>query len=332
MFLTPKRKIHMRISAKISSAAFAVAALISLAPLSASAAVAPTLPNEGDRLFVFTCDDLFPFSYGIVDTATGVVAPVGEQLAEGNGECWGNGAYNAADGLIYSVDWNHSAEGFYLLSSVNPETGEIIDIAPITDTRDGGSPHNEYSIAIDAEGNAYVVDNVSIFSLDLTTGDATYIGDLTDGVNPQSAFYSFAFNPIDGLLYGVPWGSQDVYSIDTADGSLTLVDDSWNAESSDRNAGLTFDSNGVAWFQLDGLTGFFAADVNDIAGTRSSDIAFSYNDVNFYSESLVFVPAAPVAEEEALAETGIDAGFLGAAGAAFALAAAGVAVARTRRN
>ena len=320
----------MRNSLKIAAVASATA-LLSMAALSASAVGETALPSEDDRLFVLTCDSEFPFSIGEIDELTGDVTPIGEQLIDS--QCWSQGAYNATDGLIYSVEWNYQVEGYYLLSSINPDTGEILEIGPVTDTRDGGSAINQYALAINAEGDAFVVSGDSLFSLDLTTGDATFIGQLNDGVNVQNDFYSLAFNPVTGVLWGLNWSPQDVFTIDITDGSLTLVDDSWNVDSGNQNAGLTFDSNGLAWLQSENVTGMFPADITDIAGTRGVDVGFTYLGENFYAESIVYVPAAPaVAEEEALAETGLadSAATTGLAGLAAITAAA--VIARVRRS
>ena len=322
----------MRNSVKISAAALAAAALVSISSLGASAAELATLPNDGDRLMVLSCDDRFPYALGDIDVATGVITPVGTSVVEGEGECWSQGAYNPADGLIYAVDWNHMDGQYYVLSSIDPNTGDIVDIGPITDLRDD-SAINQYAIAINANGDAFVNSQSSLFSLDLATGDSTYIADFNDGDVVTPGFYSFTFHPVTDVLYAVWWGPQDVYSVNVETGFITLEDSTWNDANGEGNAGLAFDSNGLGWFQNDGLTGFFAADITDIAGTRSTDVPFSYNDANFYAESLVYVPAATdVAEEEALAETGADAGLMGSAALAFAIAAAGIVVTRLRRS
>lgn len=320
----------MRNSVKISAAALSAAALVSLSALGAAAVGEASLPAEDDRLMVLTCDDLFPYSVGEVDTMTGIVTPIGEQIAEGEGECWSQGLYNPADGQIYSVDWNHGTDGFALLRSIDPATGEDTVVGPITDLRtDLGV--NQYSLAITADGDVFAASDSELFSLDLATGDATFIGHFNDGDDVNPSFYSFAVNPVDGVLYGVSWIGQDVYAIDTTDATLTLVDSSWNDGNGDSTAGLIFDSNGLGWFQHDGLPGFFVADITNLAATRSASIEFLYNDVNFYAESLVIVPGA-IAEEEALAETGVDYSLYGTAAIALVLAATGIVVARLRRR
>ncbi len=319
----------MRNSVKISAAALAAAALVSISTLGASAVGEVGLPNDGDRLMVLTCDDSFPYALGQVDTATGIVTPIGEQTTN---QCWSQGAYNPADGLIYAVDWNHGIDGFPQLSTIDPDTGIVAAVGPVTDLRNDLGV-NQYAVAIDADGNAFVSSDSELFSLDLATGDASFIGHFNDGDDVSPAFYSFAFNPITNVLYGVWWDTQDLYSIDAETGAMTLIDSTWNDVSGEANASLAFDSSGMGWFQSEHLTGFFAADVTDIEGTRSTAVAFSYNDANFYAESLIYVPAATdVAEEEALAETGVDAGLVGTAALAFAMAAAGIAVTRMRRN
>ena len=320
----------MRNSVKISAAALSAAALVSLSALGAAAVDEAALPFADDRLMVLTCDNRFPYSVGEVDTLTGFVTPIGEQIADGEGECWSQGVYNPADGQIYSVDWSHGTDGFPLLRSINPATGEDTLMGPITDLRtDLGV--NQYSLAITADGDVFVASDSELFSLDLATGDATFIGHFNDGDDVNPSFYSFAVNPVDGVLYGVSWIGQDVYAIDTETGSITLVDATWNDVVGGGSASLTFDSNGLAWFQNDGLTGFFTADVTDIEGTRSTAVAFSYNDANFYAESLVIVPGV-IASEEALAETGVGSGLMGSAALAFAIAAVAIAVTRLRRS
>ncbi len=314
------------ISRAVALGVLAVSLGVSTA-LSAAATETAALPAADGRLFVLTCDTDFPYALGELNTVTGVVTPVGESVT---GQCWPQAAYNAVDGLIYGVDWSSIVDGYPVLSTINPDTGETLTVAPITDLRDGGAPLSFYALAINSDGEAFAASDTSLFSLNLSTGDATYIGEFLQDGQARVEFYSFAFNPIDNDLYTVNWGPQDVFTVNTSDASLSLVDDSWNTETATSNAGLAFDSNGIGWFQNEGLTGFFSADVTDIAGTRSTDVPFTYNDVNFYAESLVYVPADVV--DEALAETGVRDSLYGTAALAVVLAAAGIVVARLRRS
>ena len=76
------------------------------------------------------------------------------------------------------------------------------------------------ALAIDRSGNAYVTDigNVGLFSLDLSTGALTHLGDLTS----PTYFRDLAFDS-SGTLWGVGMNGGGLYNIDTVAVTATLI-------------------------------------------------------------------------------------------------------------
>jgi LPXTG-motif cell wall-anchored protein len=83
------------------------------------------------------------------------------------------------------------------------------------------------------------------------------------------------------------------------------------------NAGLTFDSSGIAWVVDEAnLSEIYSADINDYAGTAERSGQLTFNGTEYYSEAIVVVPAY----SPKLPDTGSASVALGVTG----LAAAGV--------
>lgn len=304
-------------------AAFAGAVFLALAvaaPASAAPVADRTLPTA-QKLVLLPCEgEAAPGSIYSVDTASGQLTQIGNVTLETS--CWSSGYYNPADGLIYAVNWNvMSAEEpkFYYLSSINPTTGVVTQLSTIklpVDPEDPVDlPLNQYAVTISPAGVVYVADNEFLYTLDVGTGNTELVGKFTDNadgadpVNPTS-FYSLAFSP-DGTLYGNSW-TRKWYTIDPLNAVVTEL-----VTSTGNNAGLTFDSSGVAWFQLDsqfeGNTGFASGTVPNLGGTRANVYQFTIGSgdaaVPVYAESLLVIPATPSGggSSTGLAKTGADA-------------------------
>jgi LPXTG-motif cell wall-anchored protein len=334
------RTLSARVAALVATALTLVA--VSASPAFAEPALDRTLPNAGDKLFVMPCygqtHDLLE-----IDVATGVTTPVGTERDVD--VCWSQGFYNPADGLIYGVNWDYSdPDGNYVLQVIDPATGVVTDVGSITEAG-SGDYLDQHATALSPDGAAYMVDGSSLYTLDLNTGTASLVGDLElDGI-PKGSFFSLAFNPVDGLLYGTDWDSgHNWYSISTTDASLTVVNDTWNTNTGNSNAGLAFDSNGVAWHQLDNLRSIASGVLPELDATTANFNEVTLSGENFYFESVIYVPAAvvePTPTPEAVAETaapalaatGVDAAALTTgAGATALLLLAGVALVLTRRR
>lgn len=260
-----------------------------------------------------------------------------------------NGYYDPSDGLIYAVDWEHRTEdGFYWNSSIDPVTGEVKDISIIQFP--DGTFLNHWSSALAPDGTIYITDEDELFTLELSTGEATLVGQFSydDGTEDSTPivpteFYSFAFNPVDGLLYGNAYGQDGTrdhwYTINTDNAELTEL-----STTTGPNLGLYFDSSGVAWYQLDsqfeGNTGFASGTFDDLTVTQANRYPFSIGTgeelTYVYAESLVVVPAAAPAgggtTAPSLAKTGSDATVIAVSSLGALLIAAGAVFMAYRRR
>ncbi|MDR2806061.1 MAG: choice-of-anchor J domain-containing protein [Dysgonamonadaceae bacterium] len=100
--------------------------------------------------------------------------------------------YDYSTGRLYAVSYDVAAKKL-LLQTVNPETGVLTAVAPIT-----GITYL-YTIAADLNGNLYGVDlNGTLVSIDKTTGVATPVG--STGINPRY-FQSMTFDHNSGRLF-----------------------------------------------------------------------------------------------------------------------------------
>lgn len=285
----------------------AMAAALVLASTPAFA-VPRSLP-AGDVLYAFSCDDAAP-AVGIVDVATGAVTEVVPALA---GQCFSGPAYNAADGKIYVVDWRVNSD----LVVFDP-VAETVTVVAAFDC-------DPYALAIDESGNAWVWDGAdgNIKPVDLETAACgTGVGQVAGG----DTFYAIAFAP-NGTLYGANYSDGPLGSISTTDGTFTQVGTS--AMVAGDNAGLTFDSSGIAWVvdEADNAE-IYSADFSDYSGTAQLSGQLTFNGVDVYSEAIV---VAPTGSEE-LADTGVSSSTLGLGGlVAVGLTALGASMMVRRR-
>ena len=110
-------------------------------------------------------------------------------------------AYNPADGLIYLITEEH-------LKSFNP--------ANPTDIQDHGViAHDGFNLAIDMEGNAYMISSWGEFgSLNLSNAELTVI-------SPIDLPIKMSFDMLTGELFGVHYGN--LYQLDPNTGAYTLL-------------------------------------------------------------------------------------------------------------
>ncbi len=111
-----------------------------------------------------------------------------------------------------------------ILGTINTTTGAITEIGPMTNMNrpTGGLAYvNGTMYAVSATDN----NDSRLFTINLSTGAATLVGNLTlDSTQQQSAT---ALTYADGKLYTVLYGeSTDLYSINPATGELTVEFDS----------------------------------------------------------------------------------------------------------
>ena len=110
-------------------------------------------------------------------------------------------AYNPADGLIYIITDEH-------LKSFDPTN-------PSNMQDHGAIEHDGFNLAIDMDGNAYMISSWGEFgSLNLSNAQLTVIG-------PIDLPIKMAFDMLTGELFGVHYGN--LYQLDTHTGAYTML-------------------------------------------------------------------------------------------------------------
>ena len=110
-------------------------------------------------------------------------------------------AYNPADGLIYIITNEH-------LKSFDPAN-------PSNMQDHGAIEHDGFNLAIDTEGNAYMISSWGEFgSLNLSNAQLTVI-------NPIDLPIKMAFDMLTGELFGIHYGN--LYQLDPNTGAYTLL-------------------------------------------------------------------------------------------------------------
>ncbi|MDR2057402.1 MAG: choice-of-anchor J domain-containing protein [Dysgonamonadaceae bacterium] len=123
--------------------------------------------------------------------------------------------YDYTTGKLYAVSYDITAERL-LLQTVDPETGVLTTVTPIT-----GIIYL-YTIAADLSGNLYGVDlNGTLVSIDKTTGVATSIG--STGISPRF-LQSMTFDHNSGRLFWAMCNTDEegrLIELDPASGAAT---------------------------------------------------------------------------------------------------------------
>jgi len=294
--LASLEKKHMKKSIRIALGT-AVSAALLLA--STPAFAAPRSLPAGEGLYAFGCDDGTEPAVGLVDVATGAVTEVVPGVAD---QCYSSPAYNPVDGKIYVIDFGVG----YDLKVFDPQAKTLT----LVDAFDC----EPFTLAIDASGNAWIWDQFDDL-LKTVSLDNAMCGTPIGTVGGESDdFYGMAFAP-NGTLYAVNWQSGEIGTVSTSIAGFTQVGSS--AMVAQTNAGLTFDSSGIAWV-LDEATNaeLYSADITDYAGTAQRSGQLTFNGADYYSEAIVVGPA----DAPKLPDTGSASVALGVTG----LAAAGV--------
>ena len=293
-------KKNMRI---VIGAAVTAALVLASTPAFAS----PRSLPAGESLYAFGCDGNGEPAVGLVDVATGAVTEVVPQID--SNQCFSSPAYNPVDNKIYVIDWTND----YELAVFDTQAMTLTTIADFS--------CNPYTLAIDLSGNAWVWswDTGELTPVSLTTAACgTSVG------SGGATFYAMAFSP-NGTLYGASYDTGELGTISTVDGTFAQAGSS--AMDAGDNAGLTFDSSGIAWVIDESNTSeIYSADITNYSGTDELSGQLTFNGVEYYSEAIVVGPSA------GLAETGIDSVALGVTGLASLGALAVGAVMMVRRR
>ena len=293
-----KKNMHIALGAALTA---------TLVLASSPAFAVPRSLPAGESLYAFGCDGNGEPAVGLVDVATGVVTEV---IPEIENQCFSSPAYNPVDHKIYVIDWTSNYELV------------VFDTQAKTLTTIASFDCDAYTLAIDPSGNAWVwdydTDNLRPVSL-TTAACGPGVGVVAGGT-----LYGMAFSP-NGTLYGADYYSGELGTISTVDGTFTQVGSS--AMVSGDNAGLTFDSSGIAWvIDESNNAEIYSADITNYSGTNQRSGQLTFNGVEYYSEAIVVGPSA------ALAETGSDSVALGVTGLAGLGALAVGAVMMVRRR
>lgn len=292
--------------------AFAVV-VAALSAQPAAAAQTRTLP-DGEIFYAVECQD----SLGVlasVDVLTSVATVIGSNVPSPNTGCAGPAAWDATTGTMYWTSWGNDDT----LMVVDIETGQSTEVDQFMD---GSFMIGSDGIAIDNLGNAYLLDQgdetglgdgrtpgTKLYSLDLTTAQATFIANVEGMNDPGACVAAFAFNPADGGFYAnceTDSGVETLAKIDVTDGTTTVAC-TW----SHGIWGLAFDSNGIAWVPDAGNTNLVSYDVS-LGGSCGEEVGtpIQVNGVGWYTGSNVIatplIPNSPVSPEPELPATGIS--------------------------
>ena len=247
-----------------------------------------------------------------INPTTGALASIGPPVISGDEvpgfvtvDPFSKFAYVVTPGDVW--DYGEDEYGSVSTYTINPTTGALTSTGVIYGTGENFCCFN--SIAVDTSGKfAYVVNenagpagNVSMYTIDATTGALTSTGTIATGTESVS----MAVDPTGKFAYVANWGSNDVsmYTIDGTTGALTSIgtipagtNPSFVAvDPAGKFAYVTnWGSNDVSMYTIDGTTGALTS-IGTIAGSNPTSIAihpsgkFAYvtnsasNDISMYS-------------------------------------------------
>lgn len=314
-----------RIAARL---AVVSAAGLLFAGLGATSASAATLPS-GDDLYALSCpqedNPYVPQAMQLwsIDAATVAGATIGGGSGDVEGTCAGQPAWNPVTKSAYAFALTDEHDEPSVLMRVDVTTGASTPVAAMYYEDE---PVQVASLAIGLDGAAYALAYTRLYSVDLTTGALTAIG---DGI-PLS--YGFAVDPTTGRFWALTSGST-LMEIDVATGGFTL--------------GQSLELAGAYSMQIDSAGGLwvFTANVDEdpIIRTELWAAAFGVTEPSTsvgvlsivdegepLSQALLLVPTpSGAADARALAATGHDP--LQAITAGALLVLVGVALAAARR-
>lgn len=295
----------MKLAAAVLSGASIVALSLAVA---APANAAGNAIDPGDSLFAINCDDIYnDFQLFGVDSTTAFSTAIGDGSGAAEDSCAGQPAYDPSTGKSYYIQWVN--EGPDLLAEIDVTTGES---AVVGDFYYDNGEFPEFisadALAIGADGSAFVLDNGSIWSVDLDSGWVTPIAETQNGI------YSFAFDSVTGKFYGITYANE-IFEIDVVTGaatSLGFVDFSTPEGQFHRTYSLQFDEAGTLWVEVDnygeGVADYYATLWSFTLETLDAPVYSGiFTDDPFYTEAILIVPGTVVVPvEPALAATGAD--------------------------
>jgi hypothetical protein len=285
-----------RLRAALSTAA--ALALVAAVASPAMAADAPRSLPAGDKLFAFAYNSGQPD--GQMFSITGnppVLDAVGTGSANGS-QYIAQAAWDASTSTAYAIQWDDDTS----LISIDPLSGEMT--TPVQISEDNESAGLD-SLAISPAGDAFGTYDQDFYSVDLSTGELTRLGDTATSEDT----YGLAFDPNSGVLYGLD-SLGNLYTIDPADGASTLIAE-LDLIPGSAPYSIQVDSAGILWIENDVYNENTSQDESElwtvdpsaepIAGSaiRSGMLTL---EGEFYTESLLLVPGTV----EAPAFTSVD--------------------------
>jgi hypothetical protein len=308
-------------TAAIIRASIAAAILLTAVGAAAPAAAAGRSLPAGDTLYTIGCDAEPTLALYTVDAATANAALVGDGSGI-PGDCAYDPAYDFSTGVSYVLVYN---DGYSSIATIDVTTGDIG--TPVPATYEGDEFYLD-SLTITKSGEAFATLSDQLYSVDLGTGAATYLGDVP-GIT--QAIYGLATNPVNGLIYGIQEGGE-IFTIDPAALTATVVGTFTN-EKVAATWGLDIDAAGVLWIVTDqdadgvefNVPGLWSAETSDVAGTAMESGWIRDGGTEYFYTFTALITHAP-----ALAATGLDATPLLAGAAVLGLA--GIMLVVTRRR
>ena len=289
------------VPAVIAGASIIVLSLIGASPASA----AGNTIDPGDSLYAIPCreDAYNDWQFFGVESTTAFSTAIGDGAGEETNVCAGQPAYDPSTGKSYYIQWD-GEESF--LAEIDVVTGESAVIGDFYyDNNEFPESLSPYSIAIGADGSAYVLADGGIWSLDL---DTAWVTPINESINT----YAFAFDSVTGKFYAIDY-TNEIYEINVETGEETLLGD---IGFPDDNTGfatysLQFDGAGTFWIEVDHFSegDFFRAELWSFTLATVASPVFSgafAADNPYYTEAILIVPGVVAPVEPALAATGAD--------------------------
>lgn len=294
-----------RITATLAGASILALSLLAASPANA----AGNAIDPGDSLYAVNCDsDFNDWQFFSVESTTAASTAIGDGAGETTNVCAGQPAYDPTTGKSYYVQYVNSGEGEVLLAEIDVTTGESATIGDFYyDNGEFPESLDAYSIAIGADGAAYVMADGGLWHLDL---DTAWVTPINESLNA----YAFAFDSVTGKFYAIT-SSNEIYEINVATGAETLVGEVAFPDDASSYAiySLQFDGAGTFWVEVDHFAeaDFFRAELWSFTLETSETPVFSgvfTEGEQYYNEAILIVPGVVVVVpvEPALAATGAD--------------------------
>lgn len=283
------RETHARTRRRAAVILVCSLSMVFLSTAKLAYAAPPELPAT-DALFTIECDDakgtVPPLQLFRINPLSAVLSAVGNgdpTVIDSN--CAGpTASVDPSTNLVYFIDQTRDNPS---LTRINATTGVSTVIAEFRLAGDPLSTYDPNALTIDPFGNAFVVNQGELASVDLATGLVTPIGDGDSG--SLSNIYAIVSHPSTGIIYGISSsGPGQLYTYDPDTGEATLI----TAISQTGIYGAAFDSSGTLWVTNSASGGIELASVDvtnwatSYAAVGTLTLATNPTYSGFYTQSL----------------------------------------------